>query len=296
MDRPDILANIADIRRQEMDRAREILGIRQVWLGFVDSGLPEGDDPPPLPDGCFARIEVSVAAAPLVKIIRSFRPHVMTTYNESDGGYRHPDHVMCHKISIAAFAAASDPDAYPDLGAAWQPLSSITRLPSIASGRWHWIGRWWHGASNRRTPSASVIGLRIRSRRRASLRGLTVPAISMSVTAPSSRTRPRSIQTDRGLRCRSRCTNRPGQPRNGSSCAAWLIRASPRTICSQESPSRWRVEFQHESSRRRHDPSGRRPECGPGWAALIVVLLLGIAMVFLYLSMRKQFRKIRGRG
>ena len=44
MDRPDILANIADIRRQEMDRAREVLGIRQVWLGFVDSGLPESDD------------------------------------------------------------------------------------------------------------------------------------------------------------------------------------------------------------------------------------------------------------
>ena len=54
MDRPDILANIADIRRQEMDRAREILGIRQVWLGFVDSGLPEGDPLPPLPNGCFA--------------------------------------------------------------------------------------------------------------------------------------------------------------------------------------------------------------------------------------------------
>jgi hypothetical protein len=31
----------------------------------------------------------------------------------------------------------------------------------------------------------------------------------------------------------------------------------------------------------------------PGWTAFIVVLLLGIAMVFLYLSMRKQFRKIR---
>jgi mycothiol S-conjugate amidase len=46
----------------------------------------------------------------------------MTTYNESDGGYRHPDHVMCHKISVAAFDAAADPDAYPDLGAAWQPL------------------------------------------------------------------------------------------------------------------------------------------------------------------------------
>jgi mycothiol S-conjugate amidase len=121
MDRPDILANIAHIRRQEMDRAREILGIQQLWLGFVDSGLPEGDDQQ-LPQGCFASMDLAVAAAPLVEIIRSFRPHVMTTYNENDGGYGHPDHVMCHKISVAAFAAAADPDAYPDLGPAWQPL------------------------------------------------------------------------------------------------------------------------------------------------------------------------------
>jgi hypothetical protein len=31
----------------------------------------------------------------------------------------------------------------------------------------------------------------------------------------------------------------------------------------------------------------------PGWTPLFIVLLLGIAMVFLYFSMRKQFRKIR---
>ena len=36
-----------------MDAAREILGVRQDWLGFVDSGLPEGDPLPPLPEGCF---------------------------------------------------------------------------------------------------------------------------------------------------------------------------------------------------------------------------------------------------
>ena len=66
MDRPDVLVNLAAIRRQEMDRAREILGIKQVWLGFVDSGLPEGDPLPPLPVGCFARLDVEVAAAPLV--------------------------------------------------------------------------------------------------------------------------------------------------------------------------------------------------------------------------------------
>src|SRR3954466_2932705 len=31
MDRPDILANIAEVRRQEMNRARELLGVTQDW-------------------------------------------------------------------------------------------------------------------------------------------------------------------------------------------------------------------------------------------------------------------------
>ena len=31
----------------------------------------------------------------------------------------------------------------------------------------------------------------------------------------------------------------------------------------------------------------------PGWTPLFIMLLLAIAMVFLYFSMRKQFRKIR---
>ncbi len=121
MDRPDVLANIAEIRRGEMDQARAILGIQQAWLGFVDSGLPEGDPLPELPEGCFARLDVEVAAAPLVEVIRTFRPHVITTYDEK-GGYPHPDHVMCHKISVAAYAAAADPEAYPDRGEPWQPL------------------------------------------------------------------------------------------------------------------------------------------------------------------------------
>ncbi|HEX6324986.1 MAG TPA: mycothiol conjugate amidase Mca [Jiangellaceae bacterium] len=120
MDRPEVLENIAEIRRAEMDAAREILGIRQQWLGFVDSGFPEGDPPPPLPDGCFATIPVEKAAAPLVAAMRDFRPHVVTTYDER-GGYPHPDHVMCHKITVAAFDAAAEPDAYRDAGEPWQP-------------------------------------------------------------------------------------------------------------------------------------------------------------------------------
>ena len=120
MERPDIRANLAAVRRAEMSRAREILGVRQEFLGFVDSGLPEGDPKPPLPEGCFAVQPLEVAAQPLVRAVRKFRPHVILGYDEN-GGYPHPDHVMCHQVTIEAFDAAADPDRYPGSGEPWQP-------------------------------------------------------------------------------------------------------------------------------------------------------------------------------
>jgi len=157
LDRPEIRDNIAEIRRQEMATARAILGVEQEWLGFVDSGLPEGDPPPPLPEDCFARQDVDVAAEALVRVMRRFRPHVVTTYDEN-GGYPHPDHVMCHKISVAAFDAAGDPDRYPQAGPPWQPLKlyyhmTFTRARVLAlhqamidagleSPYQEWLKRW----------------------------------------------------------------------------------------------------------------------------------------------------------
>ncbi len=120
-DDPDVLRDIAEYRRHEMARAVEVLGVRHEWLGFVDSGLPEGDPLPPLPAGCFALEPLNVAAAPLVRLVREFRPHVMTTYDEN-GGYPHPDHIMTHTVSVEAFEAAGDPDRYRGTGAPWQPL------------------------------------------------------------------------------------------------------------------------------------------------------------------------------
>ncbi len=121
MDRPDVLANITKIRRREMAAARDILGVSQDWLGFVDSGWPEGDPKPPLPAGCFAMVPVDEAAAPLVRLIRSFRPHVITTYDEN-GGYPHPDHIMVHTVTMRAWQTAGDAAAYPEAGPPWQPL------------------------------------------------------------------------------------------------------------------------------------------------------------------------------
>ncbi|NUU21032.1 MAG: mycothiol conjugate amidase Mca, partial [Streptomycetaceae bacterium] len=154
---PEIEANIDEIRRKEMDAAREILGVDQAWLGFVDSGLPEGDPLPPLPEGCFAVHPVEKAAEPLVRLMREFRPHVVTTYDEN-GGYPHPDHIMTHKVSVAAFDAAGDPGAYREAGTPWQPLKlyynqgiSRTRVEALhhamvarglESPYGEWLERW----------------------------------------------------------------------------------------------------------------------------------------------------------
>jgi mycothiol S-conjugate amidase len=114
-------ADLPSVRRQEMARAAEILGIQHAWLGFEDSGFPEGDPRPPLPAGCFADLPLEQVSAPLVALVRQFRPHVITTYDEH-GGYPHPDHIRTHEVSVEAFDAASDPDRYPGTGEPWTPL------------------------------------------------------------------------------------------------------------------------------------------------------------------------------
>lgn len=117
-DAPHPKRDMAGARRVEMDRAAAILGIRQHWLGFVDSGLPEGDPLPPLPAGSFAVQPLERAAAPLVRLVRKFKPQVIVSYDEN-GGYPHPDHIMAHRVAVEAFEAAADPGRYPGTGEAW---------------------------------------------------------------------------------------------------------------------------------------------------------------------------------
>ncbi|MFI6296140.1 mycothiol conjugate amidase Mca [Nonomuraea sp. NPDC050790] len=156
MDRPEVVANIAEIRRAEMDRAREILGVQQRFLGFIDSGLPESEEEE-LPDGCFALQPLEKASEPLVAAVREFRPHVIITYDD-DGGYPHPDHIMTNRVSVEAFEAAGDPDRYPGTGDPWQPLKLYYQMGftkerfealheamterGIGSPYADWIARW----------------------------------------------------------------------------------------------------------------------------------------------------------
>ncbi len=112
--------DITGVRRAEMEEAGAALGIEHRWLGFMDSGLPEGDPLPPLPFGCFASLPLEQATAPLVRLIREFQPHVVISYDEI-GGYPHPDHIKAHEITVEAYRAAGDPERYPGTGEPWTP-------------------------------------------------------------------------------------------------------------------------------------------------------------------------------
>lgn len=117
---PHPARDMGGARRIEMAKAAKILGIEQQWLGFTDSGLPEGDPLPELPANCFALKPLEIAAAPLVRLVRRFRPHVIVAYDEN-GGYPHPDHIMAHRVAVEAFNAAGNAELYPGTGPAWEP-------------------------------------------------------------------------------------------------------------------------------------------------------------------------------
>ena len=91
------------------------------------------------------------------ELMREFRPHVVTTYDE-EGGYPHPDHIMCHKVSVAAFEAAGDPERYPELGEPWQPLKLYYDIGFSKGKIWPCTRACWPPAWSRRTRSGSSGG------------------------------------------------------------------------------------------------------------------------------------------
>lgn len=161
---------MGEIRRIEMASAAAALGVRQQWLGFVDSGLPEGDPLPPLPEGCFGLLPLEEASAPLVRAVREFRPHVMTTYDPT-GGYPHPDHIMTHRVAFEAFHAAGDPERYRGTGEPWSVSKlyynhgfSMKRLRTVheamlARGMESPFGEWVQSRAAREMPEREVTTL-----------------------------------------------------------------------------------------------------------------------------------------
>jgi mycothiol S-conjugate amidase len=121
MDRPEVLDNIAQVRRDELARAAKIIGYQSVhYLGYRDSGMPDSDHNHH--QDCFANAPEDEAVERFVRLIRAERPHVIVTYSDDQQGYRHPDHLRVYDITIPAWEAAGDPNAFPDAGEPWTPL------------------------------------------------------------------------------------------------------------------------------------------------------------------------------
>ena len=137
MDAEAIKPHLADVRIGELNAAVGVLGITHLeLLGYRDSGMvdaPSNDDP-----RSFNKADPDEATGRLVAIIRRHKPHVILTYAE-DGGYGHPDHLMTHRTTVAAFDAAGDPDRYPEAGTPWTPLKlyyTSWMMRSTAQGLW----------------------------------------------------------------------------------------------------------------------------------------------------------------
>ena len=121
------------IREQELRNACALLGVAELrLLGYRDSGMPGAPANQHL--DAFARADPSEAAGRLVRIIRELHPSVIVT-EPPGGSYAHPDHIRCYQVSLAAFHAAGDAQAYPEAGPAW-PVAKLYAVAQIDDGQW----------------------------------------------------------------------------------------------------------------------------------------------------------------
>jgi mycothiol S-conjugate amidase len=119
MDRDEIRADIAAVRKAELDKAAAIIGYDEVvMLGYHDSGMPDSEANA-RPEA-FANADFDEAVGRLVAELRRNRPQVVITYGDEQGGYPHPDHLRVHDITHPAVERAADPAWYPDAGEPWQ--------------------------------------------------------------------------------------------------------------------------------------------------------------------------------
>jgi N-acetyl-1-D-myo-inositol-2-amino-2-deoxy-alpha-D-glucopyranoside deacetylase len=112
MDTPDNHRRLAELRAGELEAEMGELGVTE-WenLGYRDSdmmGRAGNRDP-----RSFWQADIDEAARRLVWLIRTYRPDVVTTYNEF-GGYGHPDHIRTHDVTVRAYPRAGDPAWYPE--------------------------------------------------------------------------------------------------------------------------------------------------------------------------------------
>jgi LmbE family N-acetylglucosaminyl deacetylase len=102
---------LGQIRAQELHQSCRVLGIQEqpIMLGYRDSGW--GDSPAQYHPHALVQARAEEVIERLVGEIRSFRPHVVVTF-EPNGVSGHKDHKAMCQYTTAAFQQASDPTAF----------------------------------------------------------------------------------------------------------------------------------------------------------------------------------------
>jgi LmbE family N-acetylglucosaminyl deacetylase len=166
-DRPRLGA----IREQELRHACTLLGVAELrLLGYRDSGML--GTPANQHRDAFAQVALDEAVGRLVRIIRGLRPRVIVT-EPPGGSYAHPDHVMCHQVSLAAFHAAGEAQAYPEAGPAWS-AAKLYAIAQIDDGQWETLRPAFQAAG-------FEVGGRQRSKRRTRGPGPETATVALDV-------------------------------------------------------------------------------------------------------------------
>ncbi|MGH9061880.1 MAG: PIG-L family deacetylase [Acidimicrobiales bacterium] len=100
-------AAVSAMRQVELEASCRALGVDHLeLLGYRDSGMMgwSTNDTP----GSFWGMDVAAAAGPLAALMERYQPQVVVTY-DADGFYGHPDHIMAHRITMAAVETTGIP-------------------------------------------------------------------------------------------------------------------------------------------------------------------------------------------
>ena len=135
MDRPEVVADLARIRRDELAEAAEIIGYADVvLLGHRDSGMPDSDHN--RAPGALWNQPYDDVLEQVVTIVRRERPDVVLGYDDHEF-YPHPDHLVIHRLTVDIRDAAADAKRFPGAGPPWEiervyaPVFSVERITAL---------------------------------------------------------------------------------------------------------------------------------------------------------------------
>jgi len=103
------IAELADAMRALGVEDHRFLGGAGRWRDSDMMGRPGNDDPRAFWRCAKDPDAFDEAVRQAVDVIREVRPQVLVTYDEN-GGYGHPDHIMAHRVAMAAADRAAQAD------------------------------------------------------------------------------------------------------------------------------------------------------------------------------------------